>query len=109
VNCLASYPNSFPFHTSAFLPSCQKSLRANSSSGNLTPKPAKSFIYRFLAPSEVEGYAVRARNPFIYRFYADSRSKSFIYRFYAFAPGWQGHLGEENGVREISKGMEGRK
>ena len=69
----------------------------------------KSFVYRFLAPSEVEGYAVCAGNSFIYRFYADFRFKFFIYRIYAFAPGWQGLSTRETEKRVPNPGRRIRK
>jgi hypothetical protein len=49
--------------------------------------PPNSFIYRFLAPSEAEGYAESHANSFIYRFYADSLANPFIYRIYEKRPG----------------------
>ena len=51
------------------------------------PRAKPRGIYRFLAPSQTEGYAESLANPFIYRIYAESPAISFIYRIYANTPG----------------------
>jgi hypothetical protein len=46
------------------------------------PEQSRGGIYRFLAPSKVEGYAESRRKSFSCRFYAKCARNPFIYRIY---------------------------